>query len=56
MSDVYCWRCTRKLFRVRIPAGVSVPAGVIIEQPCSRCRAMNAIPLDSLPRRTLALA
>lgn len=53
MRDVLCWRCTRKLYRVTIPPGVLIPKGLVIEQPCPRCKAMNSLPLDTLSQAAI---
>jgi hypothetical protein len=56
MADPKCWRCRRKLFVARIRAGVVVPEGIEIEFPCARCKAINAVALDSLEPRAVACA
>lgn len=48
MRDVFCWRCRRRMFRVTVPSGVVVPKGIVIEDRCRRCRAINSVPLDTL--------
>ena len=40
-----CWRCKRKLFELQLETGVVVPAGLVLELPCGRCKAMSRVDL-----------